>query len=188
MNQNYNIKLNSKQPSSDEIAKHMDFDGLLAQFEDAAPVNTRPARVRRLVYYSTAAAAAVVVGIVIALNLFIDNGVTLTEEAYFQQQAFVNPPISEEVKSAQFASYQVNANQGGIYEYESGSRLIVPAAAFADDRGNIIQGEVNIRYREYHDFVDFYLSGIPMTYDSAGVRYTFESAGMMEIYAEFCFI
>ena len=39
-------------------------------------------------------------------------------------------------------------------------------------------------YREMHDFVDFFLSGIPMTYDSLNTTYDFESAGMIEVYAE----
>ena len=30
----YNIKINPPQPSSDDIAKHQDFDALLAQFKD----------------------------------------------------------------------------------------------------------------------------------------------------------
>jgi hypothetical protein len=78
----------------------------------------------------------------------------------------------------------VDVNQGGVYEYQSGSRLVVPAAAFMDDYGKLVEGEVEIKYREYHDFVDFFLSGIPMVYDSANVKYTMESAGMIEIYAE----
>ena len=46
-----------------------------------------------------------------------------------------------------------------------------------------MKGEVELRYREFHDAVDFFVSGIPMTYDSAGVKYQFESAGMMEMLA-----
>jgi hypothetical protein len=40
---------------------------------------------------------------------------------------------------------------------------------------------VVISYREFRDQADFFLSGIPMQYDSAGHTYQFESAGMMEI-------
>ena len=32
MGKNYNIKINSKQPNSKDIAKHMDFDALLAKY------------------------------------------------------------------------------------------------------------------------------------------------------------
>jgi len=43
---------------------------------------------------------------------------------------------------------------------------------------------LEIKYREFHDYVDFFISGIPMDYDSMGTRYQLESAGMIEIYAE----
>ncbi len=40
-----------------------------------------------------------------------------------------------------------------------------------------------MRYREFTDGLDLYLSGIPMNYDSAGKSYLFASAGMCEITA-----
>jgi len=79
---------------------------------------------------------------------------------------------------------KIDANKGGVYEHKTGSRIVIPQSAFVDDKGALIEGDVDIRYREFHDYVDFFLSGIPMTYDSAGVTYTLESAGMMEVYAE----
>ena len=40
-----------------------------------------------------------------------------------------------------------------------------------------------MKYREYLDQKDVFLSGIPMNYDSADVRYNFESGGMFEMNA-----
>lgn len=42
---------------------------------------------------------------------------------------------------------------------------------------------VKITYREFADPIDFFVSGIPMEYDSAGRKYNFESSGMCEINA-----
>jgi hypothetical protein len=52
-----------------------------------------------------------------------------------------------------------------------------------DAAGNIIKGMVKVTYREFADPVDFFVSGIPMQYDSAGTKYNFESSGMCEINA-----
>ncbi|MEZ5038340.1 MAG: hypothetical protein R2828_00545 [Saprospiraceae bacterium] len=179
MKKNYKILINPKQPSQAQIAKHMDFDALLEQL-DTNKDKSGMGRIRKLYYYGGAIAASISLLVVFWLSNQ-QNG-TQTALQYFAERPYVNPPIKN--VNPQFASYKVAVNQGGIYEYESGSRLVVPAAAFIDDRGKLIEGEVEIHYREMHDYIDFFLSGIPMTYDSANVRYTLESAGMIEIYAE----
>ncbi|MEN0004416.1 MAG: hypothetical protein AAF798_09740 [Bacteroidota bacterium] len=180
MGNNYNIQFNPEEPSKESIQKHMDFDALLQRFEAEQPPKSK-ARVRQLYLWGGAIAAAVA-AILIVIGIGQSPASSVDEAAYFQAQAFVNPPL-EQIKPT-FASYSVNTNQGGVYEYETGSRLVVPAEAFMDDYGKLIEGEVAIHYREMHDYVDFFLSGIPMSYDSAGVRYNLESAGMVEIFAE----
>ena len=184
MKNNYNIKLNPKKLSSEDIARHQDFDALLKQFEmeTTQPVQ-KTAKIRKMrpLYYYIGAAAAAMIGLLLYFTVGGDNYEEQAKQ-FFAAQDYVVAPI--ESAKAQFTSYDVNVNQGGVYEYRSGSRLVVPAAAFVNDRGELVEGDVQIRYREYHDFVDFFLSGIPMTYDSANVTYTLESAGMMEIYAE----
>jgi len=47
--------------------------------------------------------------------------------------------------------------------------------------GKEIIGDVEIQYREFHNQADIIASGIPMTYDSAGTQYTFQSAGMFDV-------
>lgn len=190
MSQNYNFRLNPKLPSSEDIAKHQDFAALLKQFEEsqpaAPPVRRKTAVVRRMWYAGGLAAAAAIALLLVVIGINSNNKsleqYQKEQTAFFAAQPYVNPPISE--AKANFANFKVQANQGGVYEYENGSKLIVPAEAFLTDAGKLVQGEVDIKYKEYHDFVDFFLSGIPMTYDSAGVSYNLESAGMIEIYAE----
>lgn len=77
--------------------------------------------------------------------------------------------------------HAVNAEKGGEIIFNS-SKISIPNNAFVDKDGEIVVGEVEITYREFHNPVDFFLSGIPMMYDSAGYEYHFESAGMFEIY------
>jgi len=93
----------------------------------------------------------------------------------------VDAPIAEVNIPAQ--TYTFNNQNGGTFLTETGTRIRVPANAFADEKGNIFSGPVDMTFREFHKVPDFFRAGIPMTYDSAGVEYTFESAGMFELLA-----
>lgn len=180
MGKNYHIKLNPDPLSRERIESHMDFDELLRQYQEADKQQVKRPRVIKLAYVALAAAAAL--ALLMVLNIWNGASSPQSESAYFAKLPFVNPPLSE--WEPEFISYKMNVNQGGVYEYESGSRLVVPAAAFMNDRGRLVEGDVAIHYRELHDFVDFFLSGIPMNYDSAGRQFYLESIGMVEIYAE----
>lgn len=182
MGNNYNFQFNPELPSKEEINQRKDFAGLFRRFK--AEQDLKRGRIRRLrrVYMTTAAAAAIALLFIIG-NVLSPAAPTMSSEAYFAQQEYINPPLPE-VKEAKLNKIKVNASQGGVYEYPSGSRLVIPAVAFADDYGNMIEGEVDIYFREMHDHVDLFIGGIPMRYDSAGNTYQLESAGLIELYAE----
>lgn len=193
MKNNYNFKKNQQPPSSEQIAQHQNFDAVLEQFQTAAAPAAQEATVvelspwRRVYLWAGSAAAVLLIGWLIytgtTSNQFLSaEDYFAQQSAFFEAQPYVKAPLPK--AKAQFANFKMQANQGGTFEYESGSKLVVPAAAFMNDRGQLVEGEVDIKYREFHDYIDFFLSGIPMVYDSAGVQYNLESAGMMEIYAE----
>ncbi|HSY76002.1 MAG TPA: hypothetical protein VK890_04050, partial [Bacteroidia bacterium] len=91
---------------------------------------------------------------------------------------YINPPVKG--VNVPYKAYSVDATKGGTLTYNN-SKLIIPAAAFCDENGKDITGKVDIKYREFRNALDFFTSGIPMTYDSAGKQYTFESAGMLDV-------
>lgn len=103
-----------------------------------------------------------------------DNHQTITRD-------FVKPPIAE--ADIPFSAFSVDASKGDTIIYKSGTVILFPKDAFVDKNGKIVKGQVDIKYREFHNPVDQFLSGIPMGYDSAGVSYTLESAGMCDIQA-----
>ncbi len=106
-----------------------------------------------------------------------------TLEFYKKEEAkpCINPPLPG--LDIPYTIYKVNAEKGDNGFFKTGSKITIPKNAFVDENGKMLKGEVELRYREFHDAVDFFVAGIPMTYDSAGVRYHFESAGMIEILA-----
>jgi hypothetical protein len=94
---------------------------------------------------------------------------------------FINPPLpAADVPKAEF---MVEAAKGDTVFYKSGSIILFPPNSFIDKNGEVVSGSVRVTYREFADPVDFYLSGISMSYDSAQKQYSFESFGMCEILA-----
>ncbi|MBV6654792.1 MAG: hypothetical protein KI786_13590, partial [Mameliella sp.] len=184
MRKKYQFKINPKLPESAEINRHRDFDALMKQYQEANQAK-RTAKVRRLAFRSLSAAAAAVLLLIGVLAVFFSGEAPLpvSNAEFLAQQPFVDQPI-ETMAAPAFANFRVNTSKGGVYEYPSGSKLVVPAAAFANDYGQLIGGEVDVFYREMHDYVDFFTSGIPMRYDSLGNAYQLESSGMIELYAE----
>jgi hypothetical protein len=92
----------------------------------------------------------------------------------------VQPPAPEMIHYERFV---VKPGQKGTFKTSKGSTITVPANAFAYRDGTPCNQEVEVRFAEFQTVVEIFLSGIPMQYDSAGISYTFESAGMFDVRA-----
>ena len=97
----------------------------------------------------------------------------------------VEPIIKKPFKNldVEFQKYSINAEEGDKVTAISGSYIEFPPNAFVDKNGELIKGMVEISFREFHNSLDLFISGIPMQYDTLGSIYTFESAAMCEINA-----
>lgn len=106
----------------------------------------------------------------------------VTEEknkiSYSEDTPCINPP-SESLQISG-TTYTINNQKGDKIEHPSGTIIEIPKNAF-EINGKPVEGEVEIKYKEYKDQVDILLSGIPMHYDSAKTDYVLESAGMVQI-------
>lgn len=78
-------------------------------------------------------------------------------------------------------TYSVNGALGDSIITENGTVIIIPPNAFKDKEGNVVKDVVEISFREFHDVPSIFGSNVDMTYDSLGVEYHFESAGMFQI-------
>lgn len=178
MKQRYQIHFNPKPLSEDQIKEHQNFDKLLQSFA----ANKHVPSYRRL-YFQVGAIAASLALLIAAYYVFRPaKNYEELQSNFFASKPYVSPPLAN-VKPT-FASFELDNTTGGEFVHSSGSKLNVPPAAFINNKGIPVEGKVKLHFREMHDFVDFFLSGIPMTYDSAGVKFTLESAGMIEVYAE----
>ncbi|CAN5433048.1 hypothetical protein BH10BAC1_BH10BAC1_17410 [soil metagenome] len=188
------VNINRPEISSAEILKRKNFDSVLKQ--SAAIGGAKPLIKKPWFLSSVVAVTIAVVTTVVLMNKNstsqpigenqeqLSDSDSLALQAFYKEQEAkpcIAPPIPG--LNVEYTSYKVIAEKGAILDFKTGSKITIPKNAFTDEKGNVLKGEIELRYREFHDAVDFFVAGIPMTYDSAGVRYHFESAGMIEILA-----
>ena len=187
MKQNYNIQFNPPKLTDEQIGQHKDFDALLRQFEaaEAEPPKKKAKVIPMLrmnrMRWIAAAASVLIIGY-FGIGFFTPEGENNTISTRYTAP-FINPPLEEFQKA--FITFEVDAELGGEFEYGKGTKIIIPPHAFVfmDAQGQKVGGKVLLKYREFHDYVDIFLSGIPMDFDSASVHLNMGTAGMMEMYA-----
>lgn len=188
-------KFNIDRPkvSDDEINKHKDFDKLVRQFKEQSIQKARSDKSwwkNKSIKYAAVISGITVVCTVTYLALFnkpkstsndkiITQSTSKTESVSPQPTAFIKPPLAK--VNTTYTRYKVDNNKGADINHPSGSKIRIPKNSLVNKQGELITGEVEILYRELHDQADIIASGIPMVYDSAGTKYTFESAGMFDI-------
>lgn len=179
MGNNYNFNINPKPPSDEQIASQKDFSALLSKLEEQKP-KEQPAS--RPVYRMWVAAAAAAAAVLIVFFSWPSNSLEpISPLAYFADQPLINDVVTDIEPENQ--TLMVDAYNGGVYELESGSKLIIPSSAFVTDKGNLVEGEIEVYYRELRDQFDFFTAGIAMRYDTLGEHFLLESTGLAEVFA-----
>lgn len=179
------INLNREQISNQEIEQRKDFDSVLKKYRTFSKPFYKKS-------WFTGGMAAVAVGVFVSLLVLQKQSGkqgtgTNSEPSGSTAQAIsvsstgIHPPISG--LNVPFQNYSIDAHNGGSFTHSTGSSISFDPDSFIDEQGKSVNGKVDVQYREFHDPADFFVSGIPMTFDSAGVRYQFASAGMIEIKA-----
>ena len=79
--------------------------------------------------------------------------------------------------------FEINPSQSNILVSKGGAKINIPAYAFLDKDGKVVQSKVTVSFREFYNPLEFYLAGIPMNYSENGIDKAFESGGMVEINA-----
>jgi hypothetical protein len=166
----YHINFNRKKLSPEEMNKHMNFD----QFISNVPAKGSFFKAAKALKWAAASGAAIITAVAAYLYLNKQNDIP-------GQRPFIDPLLAEvNIKPSVFS---IDPSRDTTLVFETGSSIVIPSHIFADKSGNPVDGNVELRYREFHDPAEILLSGIPMHYDSAGTHYTFESAGMFEVLA-----
>lgn len=188
------FNLNRPKVSDDEINKHKDFDKLVKQFKQQSIQKARSdvnfLKSKKATYSAIIAGIAVVCTVTYFTVFNKQNKQTATndktntlksdkDKGVKSKGNLIAPPSKK--LDVPYNTYKINSAKGGEIAHHTKSKLKIPKNAFVNKAGQEIVGDVEIQYREFHNQADIIASGIPMTYDSAGTQYTFESAGMFDV-------
>jgi len=184
-------KTNKTPLSNKEIDKFKDFDKVLDRLNSTGPgpETGQSFDIRSIMngakYYVV---AAVIVGV--SILAYWANKRSHSKESIVVEQKdtvetvkYVVNPLFPEFDIA-YEQFEIDAQEDITLRTKRGSEISIKKNSFKDNNGNLITGKVKIKFREFHDPLSIFKSGIPMQYDSAGLVYTFESAGMFELLAE----
>ncbi len=200
---NYKINIDKPKPSQEEILSGRNFDSVLEQYKAA------PGKVIKKPFWQTGgffgAIAAAAAGV--AIVLMMNDGNEIQNPSDVQESVLTNNNDNNNVRlpdsttpstwtptkrsvapplagvNVPYKNYKVNANRGGTFTHTTGTKINFQPGSFVDVSGKAVTGNVEVKYSEMHDAVDFFLSGVPMQYDSAGRTWQLESAGMLEVAA-----
>jgi flagellar basal body-associated protein FliL len=168
-----------KFPDAEQISKRRNFDHISKDYS-----MIKKLMLKKIALWS----ASVITVAAVVTTIYLNNKDVPKPEAQTGQVMhtektvpFVQSPLPG--KEMKFSSYQVSARNGGTITHSTGSVITIPPNAFTRMNGMPVGDSVEVKYREFHNPLDIFLSGIPMGYDSAGTKYNLESAGMLEILA-----
>jgi hypothetical protein len=179
-----NSTFNTNRPplSDEEINESKNFDEFVNKFGTA-----KKNSFYKKVAVGTGIVALLTVGAIVLFDnkenqAEVNNKVASTETivAAPDTSVFKKPINGLDVS---YQTFKLDANKSHQFTTAVGTVIDIPEQAFLNDKGNPIEGEIELKFREFHDVVSIFAAGIPMTYDSAGTQYHFESAGMFEILA-----
>ncbi len=167
---NYKVNTDHEPLNEADIARGKNFNEVLKNY-----------RALKTPFFKTTkfwgSASALVVASIASIVMY--NKMAGFDNVNGQSQPFINPPVAQADIPA--TKYVVHTGTDSTIRHFTGSLIHVPANAFVDANGKIVTGDVELSYREFKKVSEVFLAGIPMTYDSAGEQYHFESAGMMEL-------
>lgn len=166
-------------PNSEQINKHQNFDLIKKDH-----IMIKKLMMKKVILWTGAIIGVAAVAGVLLLNKNTDKQLESTLKKTSDTlivEEFIQPPIAG--AQMPFSTYRISTLNGGVIYYPTGSIITIPANAFINKNGKSVGDSVDVQYREFHNPLEIFLSGIPMNYDSAGVSRTLESAGMIEILA-----
>jgi len=156
--------------SAEKALKHKDFNKVLSKYN----------RLRRPFYRSPKFLSMVAVStIVIMLIFMVDEKKAYSNGSY---TAAYHSPIGIPVEH-ELIKLTIEKDKPIQVITNGGTLINIPENTLVDSAGNLVTGKVDLKYRDFLDQKEVFLSGVPMNYDSNGVNMNFKSGGMFEMLA-----
>ncbi|MEM6878297.1 MAG: hypothetical protein AAF544_07055 [Bacteroidota bacterium] len=178
MEHNYDIRFNRQEPSSEHIAKHSDFEALLAQHQTQS--TKAEAKRRRIQPYIWAAAASVAILIAAFAFWEANSDAYPSSEEYFAAQPYLNPPVDLAALPPFEALVTNEAYIDEALLQNDDQKLIVSRMRLANEYN---AQPVELHHRTLDKVADFFLSGIPLGFDSLGQHLQLDVTAIIDLYA-----
>ncbi len=174
------ININRPEISDNEIEGHKNFNNLMEKYSAGGP-NLPKLKIRNILIGALGGVAVIIIILTGYITTRKTTDFTISENETIAREAFIRPPVA--AWDLPFERAMVSNLRDTVIQTRLGSLINIPQNCLEDDNGTPVTGGIEFRFREFPTPAEIFLSGIPMVYDSAGVRSVFESAGMIEIYA-----
>lgn len=112
--------------------------------------------------------------LILAITLLVNVGCKKTKVEWKP-----NPPFAG--LEVPFNTFEINTMKDTLLSLPNGTTIFIPSNCFTNLRGKPVSDNVTLLYREFHDAVDIFLSGIHMEFTSMGEKRYLSTAGMFEI-------
>lgn len=170
---NIKVRIDKEALPESEALKGKNFDAVLSKAS-----KTNQSLLKGKAWYIGIGLSAIIV--LLSLYFFADNKETHNNKEQASTSASIRPFPNIQLE---YERFEINPTIQNVITTKNGSEIVIPANSIVDKKGNLMKEPLTIKYKEYRDMVDVFLSGITMQYDSGGATYHFESAGMFEIAA-----
>lgn len=183
MEEQYDIRFNRPEPSSEAVNGHQDFDALLAALsenEEEQKAVVVPMRVKRRPYWTIAAAVVLLLAAYPAFKMLLPPA-AVDESTYFASHPFVNPPATANVPDL-VAAVVAEPNNEQQIPLENG-QLILSSTAFMADRGKAIKKPVQVHYRQMDEVADYFMAGLPLQYTTNNQKTQLDAAVVLDVHA-----
>jgi len=169
------ININRPTISSDEINSFKNFNSIINQVKSTKPIY------KETWFLSTLGVTIIAASILMIVILNQTHCVTVNNKTKTQAIKFINPPIPQ--ANIPYLSIKIRNNIDTVIQLQSGTTIKIPSGSIQSQTRKAITETIELRIREFNEPASVFLSGIPMQYDSASRKYTFETAGMIDIAA-----
>jgi hypothetical protein len=177
------IDVNNKELSDEEALKHKNFDKVLKGTKGSGSGKVKV----KVVVGGLAVLAILAVYAVVSSGDGNENeaGATVPSEMSKSNPSYnakYSSPTNEGVGFVGLSAV-VKSNEELVVQTASGTKITIPANTLIDGDGELVQGDVVLKYREFLNQKDIFQSGIPMLYKEGTEERVFESGGMFELLA-----
>jgi len=178
-NRKYKVVKNLPKPNEQILNSLNDFEKFKIKVNEVNP-SEFPLKKKNFKNLYLGLSSALLVAIVLIYlnsNVGLDNTINEDYQVSLIQEA--SPILNKK-----YEVFNYYSGKADTFYTNEGSVIIFQNCKLQNKQKELVEGNVEIYYRQFNKAAEIALAGIPLNYDSAGNKFLFESNGMFEIFAK----